>query len=455
MIAIKEGADLDLSCPIVVQNEDMIISWTCDDEPASVRSSRIHVTESGKLRIKSAKVGDTCNYRCEAADGYGTLSVVIKVIIVDKLLMGQLARPHNSTTGDQKRAPASALPEPPLELEVQVEPALVEVAPNASFSLECRTRHAQHLGAPQIIWLKEFLGAKPASLGEAHEQNLVKIDDVYYHSLNWPRSMSYSQHQLSLNSALLVRQASQVHAGRYLCFAGYPPASFRSRLQLSSGASRGAPHVAHKLAPTLVRLREKSEPRQPDLSSSGPPTAANSGGPKELLVSVFASNSWMRNLAIALLLVSGCLYATKSILIKLRFARIKNAADQEAKSGATEASAAKMISARQDVTDVAIKSLRQQAPSHDPPTGSADSTSVSECRRLPLPALATLADGGARPRDNPDEGDHLYSEICEPSATQLDVTRARGGASSARNDPDDAYKVPAKAPSSAASAESS
>lgn len=317
VIAIKEGADLDLSCPIVVPNEDMIITWTCNNEPANIKSSRIHVTDSGKLRIRSAKVGDSCNYRCEAANGFGTLSVIIKVIIVDKKLMDKLgpsSRHHqnqnqkdnsNQTTSLlastktntmqvatkshhvetfplQQQMPLSTLRGTiggegtyahgggddatskqeggggregedgnPLkdsksnddnsdDLQIHVEPQQLEVGMNKTFSLECRVKHASGLPAPQIIWLKEFIGRKPESLAEAHEQNLIAIDNVYYHSLNWPRSFSYSERSACANSALLVRHSTFVHSGRYICFAGYPPAIMASNLTLDGGGgSRG------------------------------------------------------------------------------------------------------------------------------------------------------------------------------------------------------------------------
>ena len=305
-VAIKEGADLDLSCPIVVQNEDMIISWSCFDEPANIRSSRIHVTDSGKLRIRSAKVGDSCNYRCEAADGHGTLSIIIKVIVVDRHLMEQLAQQRgraaaapaeaNQTQpsvsvdispaagGGQPRSggheqagqsnshrarlsaargalsPRLAAPNSvgvrmdeqlrarnSSDIEMVIEPAEVHVARNKTFNLECRVMQSgaspgSRWPAPQIIWLKEFAGPRPNSTAEALEQNLIQLDGTYYHSLNWPRSITYSHRSTGLSSALLIRNSNYLHSGNYACFAGYPPpstTSLMSTLEMSNPSPGG------------------------------------------------------------------------------------------------------------------------------------------------------------------------------------------------------------------------
>ena len=400
VIAIKEGADLDLSCPIVVQNEDMIISWTCDNEPANIKSSRIHVTDSGKLRIRSAKVGDSCNYRCEAADGYGTLSVFIKVIIVDRRLMEKLARVRNQTataitttvttagasaTGglqlsrhlsglsEPQRIPASYSPakladgEPtrgvgrsaedqdrPLgagtelhnqsqaELEVQIEPSDVRVSKNRTFSLECRVKHAPHLMAPQIIWLKEFIGAKPSSLTEALELNLIVLDNTYYHSLNWPRSITYSHQSASSNSALLVRHSSYVHSGRYACFAGYPTsimppnlgaaATVDAKMESGGNGDSEIPSstnglisssvtslkpLKYKIAQATVQVDDQEGEMNHRLALE----SATANGqrfdqphrPTNIFVSVISSNSWIRNMTIVLVLVCGLLLVTKYI----------------------------------------------------------------------------------------------------------------------------------------------
>lgn len=82
---IKEGEDLDLPCPVQAPNiKDIVFTWTCDDEPANLRSSRIQITENGKLRILSAKVNDSCNYRCESANGFGTWSFYVRLTVVAK-----------------------------------------------------------------------------------------------------------------------------------------------------------------------------------------------------------------------------------------------------------------------------------------------------------------------------------------------------------------------------------
>lgn len=400
MIAIKEGADLDLSCPTVVHNEDMIISWTCDDEPASLLSSRIHVTNAGKLRISAAKPGDACNYRCEAADGFGTLSVVIKVIIVDKRSMEQLGSRHRpgqppspGQPGAVKRVESDPVlvgqQQPGGQLEIQLQPSSLEVPKNRSFSLECSVRHAQHLGAPQIIWLKEFTGPKPESLSEAHEQNLVKIDDVYYHSLNWPRSMSYSKHQLGANSALLVRQSSHVHSGRYICFAGYPPATLQASLSLlpsstakNNSASNNEPPrrpwylpqtgAQYNLSVASIKVLDDAEGQQSARNShlaqlgriASLPGA--SSGPsdhklKELLLGLIANNSWIRNLSLVLLFASSCLYVTKYIYVRHQKRRAQLSAqaatdrlDQQNSNSGTTSTAATTITATTSATATAL-----------------------------------------------------------------------------------------------------
>jgi len=410
VIAIKEGADLDLSCPIVVQNEDMIISWTCDNEPANIRSSRIHVTDSGKLRIRSAKIGDSCNYRCEAADGYGTLSVIIKVLIVDKKLMEELstrdrAVPANGTgsadiVADSNRTTSrrrhelddgrgkagqkqrqSSAPQKSIEqtsatntnssnndIEIYIEPAQVRVAKNKTFNLECRVVPptintssladgvSPQLPAPQIIWLKEFIGPKPSSLPDALEQNLILLDDVYYHSLNWPRSITYSQKSTGSSSALLIRQSSYIHSGRYVCFAGYPPPSMATSLvsrgtseqqDTSSGTSsvRLMPTsfrpFRYKLARAVVEVddeegRAKSNSafkysglRAADTDEQLPmglsPQTTSLDRTKSqtksdnLFMRVITNNSWMRNLTITVTLLSALIIIIQFIRFRMGY----------------------------------------------------------------------------------------------------------------------------------------
>lgn len=297
LILGKEGADLDLSCPIEqpAREADMIINWMCQDEPASIRSSRIHVTPAGKLRIKSAKLGDSCNYRCEAADGFGTISVVIRVLIVDRGLINNNNHKHNKSshmnsgtseadqlTGvlapsrgaklrqqseqtnnnnknntqhvnnnhqnnnqihkQQQQHPMSGLE----ILSIQIEPNDIRVSKNGSFTLECKVEHSPNSRmGPQILWLKEFIGNRPNSMREAHEQNLINIDDVYYHSLNWPNTISHEKpSSISTSSALLVRRASYVHSGNYICFAAFPPAlmMFSTNLSLNDANNNNINH---------------------------------------------------------------------------------------------------------------------------------------------------------------------------------------------------------------------
>lgn len=355
----------------MVPNEDMIISWTCDNEPADIRSSRHHVTESGKLRIRSAKVGDSCNYRCEAADGFGTLSVIIKVIIVDnKQLMEQMTRGESNKTLGAKVKPSSQSPtathlgpkydsttmtggqntqssenssnSSSEELEIYVEPANVHVGKNRSFDLECRVRHALNLMPPQIIWLKEFIGARPGSFDEANAQGLILLDNVYYHSLNWPRSISYSPRS-TVNSALLIKHSSFVHSGRYVCFAGYPPARVTNTKLLTLAANQDAALPAtqlvvsnnrqyqlqsvkpdiYKMAQAIVRVDDQVGELDHQLSlestSNQPPTAS-------YLFRTIASNSWIRNLFIVLVLA--CIVA-----LIIKYKQIQRTKQQSSKLG--------------------------------------------------------------------------------------------------------------------------
>lgn len=386
VVAIKEGADLDLSCPIVVPSDDMIISWTCDNEPANIRSSRIHVTDMGKLRIRSAKLGDSCNYRCEAADGFGTLSVIIKVIIVDKKLIDKLNHRHNKTLssssqrqvgtkassanqqpesiattnltqdhqndstpskrthkatslGTQTNAHSGTQLEP--TLDVQIEPSVLRIQKNRTFSLECRVRHqssdtsSQHARQqPQIIWLKELIGSKPDSLSEAHERNLISIDNVYYHSLNWPRSITHSNGSSTTSSALLIRHSNLIHSGKYMCFAGYPPYLMSPRLRLGFEAGHEqnreklplAPR--YKIATAEVRVTNDEGPEEEEeagvgLKSGDQATSLTpSGGSytrrtqKYLLVSMVSTNNWKRNLIIIMTVFCAVLYVAKIFHVK-------------------------------------------------------------------------------------------------------------------------------------------
>lgn len=366
IIAIKEGANLDLSCPIVVQDEDMIISWTCENEPANIRSSRIHVTDSGKLRIVSARAGDSCNYRCEAANGFGTLSVVIKVIIVEKRLIDQLTlrngqnsnemshgerNQHKSRTSIttpimmSKSTAQTPLPHAPrvdvtvlntsslaseTDIEMHIEPSKISVHKNLTFSLECRIKYAPYIVLPQILWLKEAMGPKPASLADALEQNLILLEDVYYHSLNWPRSVTYSNKSLTASSALLIRQSSYVHSGRYVCLAGYPSAIMNLQLNranpgaattqiepISSVSEHMKSPLKYKIAHALVEVDDTEGKFNYQLSLNnliGGKRPENSS----LLMSVISSNSWMRNLTILLCLCCSILMLHKLVQLSKR-----------------------------------------------------------------------------------------------------------------------------------------
>lgn len=307
VIALKEGADLDLNCPIEVPQDDLIISWTCNDEPANIRSSRIRVTDSGNLRIYSAKVGDSCDYRCETAGGFGTISVVIKVIIVDKSMLDKMPRKNStlySTSANEKpdkHAPTQSVnygkrdPSPPTsmpetsddknaitrdQMEIQLEPSEVHIDRNRTFGLECKVKHAPQITmAPQIIWLKELTGSKPATLSEAHERNIILIDNGFYHTLNWPKSITQRRRSSSTNSALLVRQANSVHSGRYICLAGYPPTIMGSNLTFAASASpistryvngqKWAPsHFDYKMAASIVKVRDANAQLASSVDSS-------------------------------------------------------------------------------------------------------------------------------------------------------------------------------------------
>lgn len=115
---------------------------------------------------------------------------------------------------------------------IDIFPKEITLKKNQTFSLECKVKHSPQVSAPQIIWLKELNGNKPSSLSEAHERNLILIDNVYYHTLNWPKSIQ--RKSSSTNSALLVRNSSLAHSGRYVCLAGYPPSIMSSNLSSSN-----------------------------------------------------------------------------------------------------------------------------------------------------------------------------------------------------------------------------
>lgn len=541
VIAIREGADLDLNCPIVLQNEDMIISWTCENQLANVRSSRIQVTETGKLRIRSARLGDSCNYQCEAADGFASLSVIIKVIIVDKQMMDQIGHqnqtapagavgPLKPVTVNQSQQPVGqpnnkpptfvderklAPPDQgaslygahsdissdrklkvdeqgrPADLEVRIAPELVHVDRNRAFRLECRVKHAPHLVAPQIVWLKEFIGHQPESLREAHELNLVLIDNVYYHSLNWPRSNTYSQNSATAHSVLLVRHSNFVHSGGYICFAGYPPAIMSFNLSLAGGSATDdqdptatttmiTSQVASGKSETLVRnvpsarglLKYKMAVARVQVNDEEGETkhrhmvgasSANTSGPWKLpernsLAQAILTNSWKRNLAASLLVLCVILcvskfvytrYCLKKTLTKSRGRQTNNdpeAANKPiAESTRTTGSVAVSDNlARANGPQLAVKQL-QLSPNYNIPQSYNSQLPDTNCResvgndsisylrhRQPesescLRVLVEMATPMGLDRQ---ETDHLYSEIGErfnPKPSQLPATNNIGG----------------------------
>lgn len=351
MVAVKEGGNLDLSCPVVVNNEDVIISWTCDNEPANIRSSRIHVTDSGKLRIRGAQVGDSCNYRCEAADGVSALSVIIKVVIVDRRVNDYIAafnRSHAASgegrgrqafhyqpspwlgeTRKQQQVAAESTLNETRELEIQVEPTHVEVDKNATFYLECKVKHPMEMMKPQIVWLKEFIGAKPESASEAYEKNLVNIDDTYYHGLNWPRSQTYWSKSATANSAILIPHSNFAHSGRYICFAGYPKTLIAASTSLSFNQAAAASRSSkYKMALATVRVNDpegfKSHQDAIRLASKG---AEEQSASSNLLVAIIAENSWPRNVALSILMICLILCFAKLVYLKLSTSLLDKSGD--------------------------------------------------------------------------------------------------------------------------------
>lgn len=461
VIAIKEGGDLDLSCPIILWQDDMIISWTCDNEPANIKSSRIHITDSGKLRIKSAKVGDSCNYRCEVADGFGTISVIIKVIIVDKRLMEQLSR-HNQTSNypTQLNKNSTSINSQGLTSEVDnseqletvgqnksaqndyqntfqvtISPESVHIGKNQTFSLECRAKFPQHLMAPQIIWLKEFIGRRPDSINEAHDRNLVVIENVFYHSLNWPRSITYTKKSSSANSALLMRQTNFAHSGRYICFAGYPPhimsSNFTSSADTNSSSSSSSGEMSqqkkfkYKWAIAEVRVDdpEGEENHRLNLESTAVSEEWNQGlKQKNLLFSVFATNTWTRNLTAGIMILCGILYAAK--LIFLKFRKSKNANKDDTATGIAETGNLMREPTENDISlrgsgTIAIKKLQSNNFYHKQDQSGPHSTGVIESNtntnsiksRQDCPNTIEINLSNDQDTAVDDESNHFYSEI--------------------------------------------
>lgn len=446
--AIKEGGELDLSCPIrsSVQNEDMIISWTCDNEPANIRSSRVHVTESGKLRIRSAKVGDSCNYRCEAADGFGTLSSIIKVIIVEKRMINSLSRYNQSLPTSrsiqqemaaQRSALANAEPangangvsslpdngfpatklsneheQQPSDLEVSINPPSVHVDKNRTFNLECRVKYAAHQRPPQIIWLKQFIGQKPSSPSEALEQNLIIIDNIYYHSLNWPRSITYSRNSACANSALLIRQSNYVHSGKYICFAGYPPYSM-STVNLSSNPQEGSilagRPLKYRMATALVSVDDAAGEASHMLSLDW---AGAPGSWRNLISSFFSTNHWLENLILILVFTCGLVYTIKFIYGRYKLYAKKRDIGASVESGPTVAARANQEIQADSLPPLAIKQV-QHLQLIDPAsfdTEKQNSSDLSQSLQQAFSIEDQLLKSDPR-QTNVDE--HLYSEIGE------------------------------------------
>jgi len=449
VIAIREGADLDLSCPIVVQNDDMIISWTCDSDPANIRSSRIHITESGKLRIRSAKPGDSCNYRCEAADGFGTLSVILKVVIVDRRLMEHFAPSSNGRDADRpKQIAQPSLGASQLagrdgeklapqedkssgvsvmdQLDVQIEPAAIYVTKNRTFSLECKVRHPINLVEPQIIWLKEFIGRKPASPNEAHEQNLVLIDNIYYHSLNWPRSVTYSRKSSCTNSALLVRQSKFVHSGRYVCFAGYPPTTMASNLTSTTSGHPFKP-LKYRMAHATVKVDDPEGETSHQLSLESRERKMGELQPESLWADVVLSNNWTRNLTLIMTLICLVLYLARVVHSRYRLkgkmqGGIENR--QSSREGGGNISQAAYQTEHVDSIPDNLSNSKQS---------NTDGPNINQSRYSTHQARAELELMLSDCSPATSINDHLYSEIGERvfDANKLEATQTEGD-----------YKVP-------------
>lgn len=496
--AIKEGGELDLNCPVrSVQNEDMIISWTCDNEPANIRSSRVHVTESGKLRIRSAKVGDSCNYRCEAADGFGTLSSIIKVIIVDKRMINQLsrhnqslqwrsiqqemlaqksllapsrmdgtdtiksggggggggvlARPDNGNVASVKvteqQPPAST------DLEVSIEPASVKVDKNRTFNLECRVKYAaHHQRPPQIIWLKQYIGQKPSSPNEALEQNLVTIDNAYYHSLNWPRSITYSRNSACANSALLIRQSSFVHSGKYVCFAGYPPYSMAT-VNLSSSSSSSSSSAAaatsasvasdgstptvnkplkYRMATAMVVVDDPAGEADHKLSLEWNAASDSAYGHRNLFTNFFSTRNWLENILLIMLLTCGLVYAGKFIYLRYKLNKKKRSISEDNSVESGLASLPVHNNPNEDQAEESNEnSLPQLAIKRIHQLKLIDSTNNVDNDLQQAFAIDSQLIGNKSNLRQTDMDDHLYSEIGE-----------RDKLNSATTNPNDYYKVP-------------
>lgn len=462
VIAIKEGGDLDLNCPIrSAQSEDMIISWTCDNEPANIRSSRIHVTESGKLRIRSAKVGDSCNYRCEAADGYGTLSSIIKVIIVEKKMIYQLSKLNQSSVtaegrplqrdlveksaiksetindeGSSMKGSIAKLDEQTQQpstpdLDILIEPAEIHVNKNRTFSLECRVKYLAHQRPPQIIWLKQFIGRKPNSPNEAHEQNLVIIDDVYYHSLNWPRSITYSQNSACANSALFIRQSSFVHSGRYICFAGYPPYTLLSRVNLSSNTA-GNPKVdsrplKYKMAKAMVTVDDPDGEANHKLALEWTGEEDGQDGDlgnlsRNMLSSFFSTNNWLKNISFVVLLGCCFIYAVKFVYIRYRVYIKKRVINQDGLCSTVQVTtSANQSETAESSLPLAIKQVQLQlfdSTSGGKEKSNSTRSNQSECLHQASIIESQLLNTSFK-RTAVD--DHLYSEIGERDKPNLDA----------------------------------
>lgn len=286
VVAVAMGDDLDLPCPVDVSNTDgVVFTWTCNDNLASLRSSRIQVTEDGMLRIQSARIGDACNYRCEAADGFGTLSFYVRVNVVDL----SSNKSHNKsqqidTRYSQNPRTQSMIGQRTAQLQrlsVQVDPTNTTVTEGKSFMLNCQIdfqtvstvennidlnvrRQMQpeqrekiirdslrNTSPPSIQWLKQYAGQQPVSVEGVHESNLIVIDNIYYYQLAWPRIDNDKSLLGYKRSTLYVRDANQSHSGKYVCLAA------RHEL-ISARSSETSKKLNYEMAHATVQVTGKN-----------------------------------------------------------------------------------------------------------------------------------------------------------------------------------------------------
>lgn len=154
-------------------------------------------------------------------------------------------------------------------------------------------------------------------------------------SLNWPRSVTYSNKSRSASSALLIRQSNYVHSGRYACLAGYPsaisnlhfnrsilseepptPASAQA-LSNDNAAPIVKSPLKYKIAQAYVEVDDKEGKVNYQMSLD---KLVNNKRQKtsNLFMSVISNNSWMRNLTIAIMLLCSMLALLKFIHLTMQ-----------------------------------------------------------------------------------------------------------------------------------------